>query len=361
MYRLFNEEERLHLPRMQFPAFEYIRRTYQRELLNVADYYHNRVYAVKSNHLLANILYHINIPMQYAIDRYTDVALARGPYIAKSFNLTSDINYGQVFDGVFFGSNCQELILYDEEYFNPFYAEREWSRISAVKVLAHPKSDFGLLLPNGRDSSTGGGLAVISVNIPLLAVQYRGFLKNQMTKVKQEVGMLDIQHFIHMYVLPNMLYSQIDLTIMNRLMNLFYNAPMSVPILKHPFMVTDYTHRMDHILLDVLETLTEKSERFDAALNQIPTIIAKNMQDALQMPDVAPTRQVLWALILTRLNVMKFLLDVSNESSITTNRMEINQLKRLLRQFDIDGIFTNVLPHDIAYDTIQIVDQIRDF
>jgi hypothetical protein len=343
---------------MQFPEFEYIRRTYQRELLNVVDYYRNRVYAVKSNHLLANLLYHINIPMQYSIDRYTDVALTRAPYIAKSFNMTSDINYGRSFDGVFFGPNCKELILYEEEYFNPFYAEKEWERISAVKVLNHPKSDLSLLLPNGKDSSTGGGLAVISINIALLAVQYRGFVKNQMTKIKQEAGILDIQHFIHMYVLPNMLYSQIDITIMNRLMNLFYNAPMSEPLLRHPFMVTNYTHRTDHVLTDVLDKLQNKTERFDAALNQIPTIIAKNMQDALEMPDLAPTRQVLWALVLSRLNIMKFLIDVSNDNSLTINRMEINQLQRMLRHFNIDAIFTNVLPKDLSYDAIQTVDRI---
>lgn len=142
--------------------------------------------------------------------------------------MTSDINYGQVFKGVFYGPSCDELILYDEEYFNPFYAEKEWMRINAVKVLLHPKSDLALLLPNGRDSSTGGGLAVISVNVPLLAIQYRGFLKSQMLKIKAEDdAKLGIQHFIHMFVLPNMLYNQIDITIMNRLMNLFYNAPMS--------------------------------------------------------------------------------------------------------------------------------------
>lgn len=83
MYSIFNEEERLHLPRILFPAFDYIRRTYINEILNIVDYYNNRVYAVKSNHFLSNLLYHLNIPMQYNIDRYTDVAYARGPYLAK--------------------------------------------------------------------------------------------------------------------------------------------------------------------------------------------------------------------------------------------------------------------------------------
>jgi hypothetical protein len=329
------------------------------EILNIVDYYHNRVYAVKSNHFLTNLIYHLNIPMQYSIDRYTEVAYARAPFLAKTLNMTSDINYGQMFKGVFYGPSCDELILYEEDYFNPFYAEREWMRINAVKVLLHPKSDLGLLLPNGRDSSTGGGLAVISVNVPLLAVQYRGFVKSQMTKIKEEDNaMLGIQHFIHMYVLPNMLYSQVDLTIMNRLMNLFYNAPMSEPLLKHPFKVLDYTHRVDHVLTDVLKVLRNKPERFDAAMNQIPTVIAKNMQDALQMPDITPTRQVMWALLLARLDIMKFFIDVSNETSLRINRMEINQLKRLINHMRIDAVFTNVLPKDLAFDTMETIDAI---
>lgn len=351
MYNLFTENDKLQFSINHFPEFDYVRRTYLRELANVVDFYHNRVYAVKSDHFLSNILNHLSVPMQYAIDRYADVATVRGPYVAKAVNMTSELNVGQIFNGVFYGPGVKEIILYDDAYFNPYYAEREWQRISAVKVLMHPKSDTGLLLPNGRRMSPGNGLAVISVNIPLLAVQYRCFMLNQQTKVKAEAGLLGISHFIHMYVLPNMLYSQIDISLFNRFMNICTGAPMGEPLLKHSFMVLDYTSRLDQVLFKTATAIKNKSVRFDQMLRQIPAIVSNDCLDALSMPDIAPTQQVYWALILSRLDVMSFMIDFVSDRSLRQNQMEITDLKRILTRFKNNSIFQKVLKGDLLFDT----------
>lgn len=359
MFDLFNEDEQFNLPQVEFPEFDLLRRTYRREIANVVDYYHNRVYAVKSNHFLVSLLSHLSVPFQYAADRYVETALARAPYVAASAKMTSEIRIGDVFDGVFFGEGSKEIIIYEEDYFNPFYAEREWERISAVRVLVHPKSDLGLLLPNGKHSATGEGLAVISINLALLSLQYRCFMQLQQTKFKDKQGLLSQSHFIHMYVLPNMLYSQMDMTIMNRIMNLYYGRPMGEPILRHPFMVPQYGTRVDNVLNKVLRLLKTKPLRFDAMIAMVPTIVEDGMRDALRLPDFAPTRQILWAVILSRLEMIKFFLDLSKESGgIAANRMELNHLKRLLSVMRRQQAFATAVPFDMSYDIENTIDEI---
>lgn len=353
MYGLFTNRTEYHLAQLHYPEFDYVRRTYLKELANIVDFYNNHVYAVKNNHLLVSLLQHIDIPMHYSVDRYATVAETRAPVVANAFRLTSEISVGKLFNGEFYGG-CQEILLFDDSYFNPFYAERAWERISAVKVVMHPKSDLGLLLPNGRTTSTGEGLAIVSINIALLALQYRCFSMRQQTKVDKR-SMLGLNHFIHMYVLPNMLYTQLDITLLNRLMNLFYGAPMGEAQVKHPFFVSNYSHRVDTVLQKAIETIQSKAERFDGALRQMPTVVAEDMQDALELPDLAPTRQCQWALMLSRLDIMQFLVDITTDPvTHATNplgRMEINQLQRILRRMQDEKSFEAVLSGDLLFDT----------
>ncbi len=360
MYNLFTENSDLNFSLTYFPEFDVVRRTYIRELSNVVDFYRTRVYAVKSNHFLANLINHLSVPLQYAVDRYADVAAVRAPYLAKAMNMTSDINTGQLFPGVFYGPGVKEIILYDDSYFNPFYAEREWERIAAVKVLLHPKSDMGLLLPNGRSMSDGDGLAVISVNIPLLAVQYRSFMAWQRTKTTVEGELLGISHFIHMYVLPNMLYSQVDISLFNRFMNICIGAPMGKPKLKHSFSVLDYTKQLDHVLDHVADKIRSTSERFEQILKQVPGIISVNSYDALAMPDITQTQQAFWALILSRLEIMSFLIDLAGEDTLRQNRIEITDLKRTLMRFRNSHIYEKVLKGELLLDVNNLISHILD-
>lgn len=359
MFDIFLEPSELHGSIVRYPEFTYIQTTYLRELSNITQYYHNRVYAVKSNHFLSMLLNQLDIPIQYQTDRYVDVASTRATYVAEHMKMTSSVYAGKIFDGIFYGSGCKEILIMDDSYFNPYYAEYNWKRISAVRVLLHPKSDLGLLLPNGKPTSSDTGLAVISINIPLLALQYRAFLLNQLNR-DDESGRLGVQHFIHMYVLPNMLYSHMDIVIMNRMMNLYYAAPMGVAYVKHPFNVLNYSKRIDRILLNIIDTLSDKKMLYEVLLLSIPGIVHQSMDVSLQLPDVALTRQIYWAMIMSRLSIMMYMIDLGGEKDIRLNMSSINALKRILKRFRSDNIVSTILPEGIRYDMLDIADKILD-
>jgi hypothetical protein len=334
------------------PGFEYVQRMYQRDILNITNYFHSRVYSVKSNHFLCRVLNSSSAPMSYELDRYMEVLYTRSPYVAKFFRFTSEIDYGVIHDGIFYGEGCKEIILYNEEYFNPYEEYKNWKNIQAIRVLDHPISDLGLIIPNGNKNSTDEGLAVITINLPLLLLQYRGFVMEQYAKLKHGgVSLLGVAHFVNMYVLPNMLYSHSEIVILNRLCNLFYGAPMGTSLKKYPFPIIQYADKLDKNLLEVVKRLKDSKMWYQASLMNIPSFFKEDMQEVLLMPDFAKTRQVWWSMLISRLKVDKFLLDIGGVNGMHTNKTLYNRLKLDVMRIMNENMIAGLLPDDLYYDT----------
>lgn len=359
MLDLFDGEMPVLGNRHKYGEFDYLHRTLKIELLNVDDYYKNRVYAVKNTHLLVRLLTHLSVPISYSADRYVNTALARTRYVATSFGITSDVNQGIIHDGVFYGPGSKEIIIHNEEYFNPFAVETDWKNICAVQVLTHPKSDLNLLLPNGKYTSTGSGLSAFSVNLALLALQYRGFCLDQSIKMDEKHSLLGLTHFIHMYVLPNMVFGQLDLVLLNRLMNIYYKRPQGTGLIKHPFNILQYPGKIDNHLNNVLYTVSNKPMLYKDMLNNIPCVTSNSMIDALELPDVAPTRQVLWSLLVSRLDVIKFLIDAGGEEGLQRNSSYIAKLKIGLKRIRRENVISHALPPEMAMGIMETIDYIE--
>lgn len=357
MYYLFFKRSPIQYGTVKLQEIDYLRRLYERELSNVISYYHNSVYYLKNTQLLVRMLKHVDIPLHYDADRFIEIARARAPYIASQFKLTSDISYGKIFDGEFYGAGNDEIIIYDESYINPYKAERNYRNIRAVNVLLHPQANLKLLLPNGKINSTEVGLSVIRIDLALLAFQYRAFMLDKMSYTNMNEGLVE-NHFIHMYVLPNMLYKHLDIAIMNRIMNLFYGAPMDDSLNKHPFIVGDYSAKLDKGLLGILKLLKNRRVKYEFMLRMIPGISELDMQYVLKLPDVAMTRQINWAMMLSRLKIIKFLIDLGGKEAIRYNKMDIANLKIYLRRLMNEQVLLQVIRDDLLYNTSRIIDEI---
>lgn len=356
MLQLFTEEYKIQHADIKMPETEYIRNSYIRELLNLQDYYQNRVYAVKNSHLTCQLTYHLTAPHDYEVDRFVEVLRVRSPYIANAFGLTSDISPGVIHNGVFYGPSCPEIIVSDDGYFNPFEVSAKWKNICAVKPLLHPRSDMRFLFANGKDVTDENGLSVISINLPLLILQYKCFVQQQL--LKQEESRLGVSHFVHMFVMPNMLYANTDLSILNRAMNLFYGAPMGEPKFKHAFRIININDKLDRVLEKTLEQLQDSSVPYAMAFNSFPTVSSVDMLKALRLPDMPPVAQIWWSAIVSRLPIMKFAIDLCGKKGVSRNYGDIIVLKKHLRRLLRENILQTRLPENIYYDTMVDIEKI---
>ena len=343
MYSLFTNNYAAITGVIKPPNFELVRRSYLHELDKIINYYRSRAMVVPAQHLLCRLIDVAMVPMQYDVYRYLDVVYARAPYVGKHFKMTSSITYGQPFQGVFYGPGCIEYIITEEHPINITEAVANWKSIRAVRVLEHPISDMGLLLPNGRINSTATGISVIVINIPLLMLQYRCFLESKKALATEDT-VTSPQYFIQQYVLPNMLYSHADIVVFNRLENLYRGRSNSEALMKHPFAIVQHTAKLDSVLDDVLFKIENARLNYPTYLSNIPAIRMDDAREALMLPDIASTIQVWWLLMYSRIREIKFLLDVGGAKGQASNGVYMSELRMDLKALRSQRAYRKMLP-----------------
>lgn len=347
MYSLFSDPPKKLGGSIQLPRFHDVEKATIRDIEKITDYYRYGSFAVKTNHILVRLILSMNLPLSYDASQYYGLATQRALYVATSLGMTSSISKGRLHPGLFY-YGCPEILIAYTDLERPFAMETYWKELSPVKVLNHPLSNMGYTIPDGVERNTETGLVSIAIDIPELMMQYRGFRLEQ--RVRAEEGSdesLGIHHFVYRYVLTSMLKSQTDLTIFNRLYNLYDGAPMGECIKRHPFHITDYRDLLDRQLEEVSQRLSKLALPYGNVLEQIPRIYSDR---PFSVPDMAETRQVWWALFLSRYKVIDYLWSICGEKGRSLNGTLINQLKLDVKSFRIENTWKAMLPPEMATD-----------
>jgi hypothetical protein len=368
MHGLFNLMPGVNIPTMYAANWHYAREGLRHNLKKVVEFYQSHSMAVESDHFLVRLLQSINTPKALKLDRYYSNVDALSLNLGMALKMTSSISKGHVFKGVFYAGSTEVLIA-DNADFDPEAVTREWQHVQAIRVLRHPRSDLGLNLPDGKKSGTEEGIAVIAINIPMLAVQYRAFrLREDAYALETGEPGRTIMQFIHMNVLPNMLYSHFDYVMFNRIYNLERGAPLGESTKPHPFYITDFAQKLNAVQAIILTNLKAVGQDFTGVLRNIPAVTKENLDDALVIPDMAPTRQVIWALALSRFPAIDLMLDLvkggNQGGAQIRNQQQLNLLMQAIRSYRTASLFSSMLERDDLYDVDEemddIVDKIRD-
>ena len=355
MYRLFNTLTKSTQGIITPPLWVYVKQGLQRNLQIVTQYYRTNPMAVNSSHFLVRLLQSITIPQSMNLERYYANVDAISLKLSMAMKMTSSIFKGQLFDGVFYGPNSLEVLIADNESFDIVEANKNWEDLCPVQVLRHPKSDLGLNLLDGTNTGSETGLAVIVINIPMLALQYRAFRYNEIYLSKSEDtedgdSQKSIMQFVHMYVLPNMLYSHLDQAIFNRIDNFEKGAPLGKSKKNHPFYLTDWSSKLNQIHGILLNNLKTTKRNFFDILKTIPMVTCENAAELMIVPDLVPTRQVIWALSISRLNVLSFIFRVFEEGAGIKNQSEINYVLKQILNYRTNNLMKSILPLDVYFD-----------
>lgn len=360
MYTFFNKKTNI-IQGVKTPTeWYYVKDGLRKNLAVVVKYYRNTSMAVPANHFLVKLLQSVAVSQSLPLDRYYANVDAVAMNLSMALKMTSSIYGGKIFDGTFYGPGSDEVIIAIDDPFDPRAVDRDWKNASPVKVLMSPKSDLALNIPDGKANTSEKGLSVFTVNIPMLAVMYRAFRNSEVTFVQgAEESQRSLMQFVHMYVLPNMLFSHLDIALFNRIHNLQRNIPMGVSRKNHPFYLTDWTLRVDRIQKDILDFLNKGQYNFSTMLRYIPAAVEDNMETAMLVPSMAPTRQVMWALTAARLPVLDFVFYQNAKGNAYPNRAEINKVLRDVLWYARDQMLQQYLPIDIFYDVQEQIEEIR--
>jgi hypothetical protein len=332
----------------RLPDWNYVQDGLKRNLNTIVNYYQNSTMAVESDHFLVKLLQLITVPQSQNLDRYYDNVDAIALNMSMALKMTSTIYSGKIFDGIFYGEGCSEILVATDESFDIFDADKNWRNLCAVKVMRHPITNLGLDLPSGRKQLSDNNFAVINIHIPMLALQYRAYRLDQIEKFGEDGGdQGSAMNFIHMFVLPNMLYSHLDHVIFNRIRCLLDGKNMEEMKQHHPFYTTDYSDRLNRVQTKILEGLKNIDKDFVGELRSIPVISKGDVFALMATPEVAQTRQILWTMVISRLPVLDFLLTTVNGRPEEWNQSQINHLLFNIRQLKNDRSIQAMMPYKL--------------
>jgi len=359
MRTLFNLKPPSEYGVLQSVHWPYVRDGLRRNLEVILRYHRRNPQAVQGSHFLVRLLYAITVPHALNLERYFENVDAGTFNTASALKLTSPVSRGVLHKGIFYGEGCKEILLAHNDYFDIYEADKDWRNLQPVKVLKHPRSDLMMNLPDGKNTGSETGMAVIAINIPMLAIMYRAFC-NYEAATANESAQLSVYHFLRMYVLPNMLPSHLDVALFNRIDNMQKGAPLGESKLKHSFALVDYTKRVTEVHTEVLTYIHKKRQDFLGVLKTIPAAIKPTMAEVMEMPDVPATRQVVWALLVARLQTTAFLFRAGRERVNTLNQLEINAVRRAITSYRADNLLSSVLPIEDYIEVALELDEIFD-
>lgn len=349
MHNLFNIKTPITGGITRHSKWMYLKPNLKRNVDAIINYYRNSSYAVKSQHFLIRLLLSLTTPKSQEIERYYSNVDSTCLNIAMTLGMTSSISKGSLFKGIFYGQNNKEILIADNSEFDPIEADNNWEELEPIRVIRHPRSDLTFNIPNGINTGIEDGICVIIINIPMLAIQYRAF-RNKENKNAFSTGANErsIMQFIHMYPLTNMVRSHADVAIFNRASKLFTGEPLGVSKLKHSFYLIDYSDQLDEFLIDTLCSLEETTKNLNDTLRSIPVITKKDLTELFTLPDVAVTRQLLWAYTIACLPALVFLFKTAKYGIETKNGSELNMIRRKLIQQKSENLMKTMLSSDIS-------------
>jgi len=345
MYTLFNTDPVIRGGGVVYTKANYALDVLKRDTDRWVDYRHLNVASVDSSHFLVKLLQTINIPYTGNIEVYRSQVEQRMGQYSGVMGMTSNLHRGRVHHpGVFYGSQSWEVLIATDEDFS--LTNWDWANASPIRVLSHYRSDLGIESLDGDSKTTESGMAVITVNIPMLACQYQLWRASGLSG--QEGMERRMSQFLLMYPLTNAVYSHLDVCFFNRICRRQMGVPTGETYRKLPFYTTDLRQRFEQEADKILTNLRVTKQTFVNTLMDIPAFVSDSALQVNRLPKVPFTSQLIWALIAARLNSIAFLLNLGNEMDNDTNTHSINRIRRCLVEVDSNKTLSNGLPSDVS-------------
>lgn len=353
MYQLFNSESRLRQTNIATFGLDYVKR----ELMNVQVNRYKQLRAdnpgyLKSDHLLQKILGMVDIPFDGDLPDYYLRVSSIVDRIAGQMGFCTAGHHGRVRNhSHFYGKGVNEVIIAiaDDEV-TPGQIWFNWRNMSPVRVLSHPISGCGIIELDGTNEIKGlplGAMAVIEINIPLLACQYH-LWRMATASMAPEGFAYPVAHFLTQVIIPNVLPSHLDVAVGNTLHSLIGGEGYVRVESDMPFYTADLYPRLEKGLLELADRFTKQTLYYKDILSNIPVFGNDTLIQTVRMPDIAYTNQAIWALTVARMPVIAMLLKFDQLSRNVKNDADRNRIKRSLTEAESGKYLVNQIPSDVA-------------
>lgn len=338
MYNILNPKNVFDASPFQFAKMTYLR---QRVEENYQKLTHERALLpgrVDSSHLLFKIINSLAVVFDGDMIKYMERCEGAALRIVPTLKITSSFSKGRLFTESVFYDGCPEIIMSAR---NPRFKIMDlwtnWKDVEPVWVVNHPISDLTIFEPAVMNSATieVPDLAVIAIDIPLLAAKWRMF------KATYPDG--NMEAYVTGFVLPQMMKSHLNVALFNKIMAyLDIRNPCGVKS-NLPFAQNIANHVGDEVAEDVLNKMLGKEMTALQILSTIPAIFGDNYLNSVTLPLTPPTAQVLWALISHKVDAASVVLEVGKRTGFNKMPHELTVINRSMIVNREDKVMSNGL------------------
>lgn len=315
---------------------EFALTTITRNVNKVKDHFLTYQYATDLDHILVKLL--------TLFTGYDDTAV--GTYFAannqqrtliKALGIISDVSgYRLLPKQYFFSDDVKEILISFNMDFDPTNITRTWKTLSPVKCLVYPEAGihYGLL----EEEEVTGKYGVIGIDVPMLIMQYWAYRKD----MAEEDMSRGAPHFVMRHVLPNLLDSKIQSSMLNMVIAKLHKKETLPSVNPHTMALLTIDRKLSNYLDGLIErhllgngnflnTNEEMRLYNDMPLNY-PLIEASN----------TVTRYNEFAVVLAALPMLECLLLVDKLSDSRANTEYINDFKRLKRRWSSNAMYSTI-------------------
>lgn len=349
MYSLFNPVFNGGRTARHLPIFDYITLALKGELVKVQTFYRTNILTVPNNHILTKILMELTTPCSNLSYHFlVKWVRANSARFERTYNLNSSVvGAGIISNGTIYNRNHSEAWISVAYDFDVDKCVGNYKDLKPIRAISHEYTNLTMSVPNGNYPENQEGLAVLTIDLALLALQYKCWIENEQY-IKEKDTYLPLHSFIYRYPLTNLISTHTDVCIFNRLYSLVENKPIVNTRSTNSFFVIDYGDRTTQSLNQLLDMFKKQPGDYVQRLNSIPSIEYGSYLRSIGIPDMAPTRQIKWVLVLARLKTIELLLmlDELTESK-TINLTERDIIARELRGLINDKSFLTFAPNTV--------------
>lgn len=339
MYQLFKTPPLGRNTKNDSPQFDNLKINLNIELVKIMDYYRLSNYQCPNTHILNQLLLNLNVSFDRENSDFVDKVSSETERLARVFNLIHPVVPNpELRNSNFYNDAVNEFIVLVDNPFNISRAYRHWEKVTPVKVHYHPFTDVNMSIPNGNYTNdlSEKGYCVISINLPMLALQYKAWIDKVRSKeeIKSQATL-----FLMRYPILNMLPRHMELALINRTIASYNEARMTKFTRQHPIAVINFEERIDKVINYRVESLKSNDYKFDEMFNVFRSYWKGSWFDILKPINIPPVRHVKWLLELAAIPYIYFFYKHRKDRNGSYNQNELNMILRDIKNLNNDSQF----------------------
>ena len=335
----------------------YIKERLNNNFVRMREYYQQSGGWVDSRHILIKLLDNLSDGWYHPASVYYDLITDRYDAACRAVGITTPTNRGYIPPtGSFYGRSSKEAYIAVESFVDPNRLSLDWKTQSPVKVIRNDYTSLDLHLPDNHGYSTG--YAVFSIDVPVLGLMYRMWLREQLQRPEGMRG--TPANFIYQYVLPGMLPSQCDVALINLVRKQVVGID-TLPIQKKQIvnLATPYTF-VDKVISTYVDWATVKPRSFSGLLDTFPQVFSQNVRKTV-LTGVLPTTQDKWVTTFAEIPLLETLLVLDMSTGHVANKHAEVDIQIALKRISQERLLTGIRGDDSGYVSQDLLEHISPY